>query len=102
MPIVGFSFSKVLAEKKESLKADTKINNNISILNVAEEKNPSLTNSGGLVVFSFEYTVVYGNSAKIQLDGNILFMGESANTKKILDTWKKDKTIDASVSTQVF
>ncbi len=102
MPIVGFNFSKISAERKEPIKSDTKISNTVDITRVEEEKNGSLASAGGLVAFSFEYAVTYGSSARIQLEGSILFLGDSKDTKKTVEGWKKNKSLDPALSTIIF
>ena len=46
MPIIGFSFTKIIADKKELLKPDTKLESHIDILRIEEEKNTTLGKEG--------------------------------------------------------
>jgi len=98
MTIIGFNFTKIVAEKKELIKGKININNNISIKTV-EEKKLSLSNEKQKVLsFTFEFIAKYDpNVGSISFTGNVLSMDDSKKSKEILDGWKKDKKLPKEV-----
>lgn len=102
MTVVSFNFTKIKAEKKETIKGKININNNVTIQNV-EEKDLSLGNQKQKVLsFTFEFTSKYGpDIGAIQLVGNVLYMEDSKKVKEILDGWKKDKKLPKEVMTPI-
>lgn len=102
MTIVGFNFNKISVEKKEVVKGKITINNNIAIKNV-EKKDLMLgvAKQDG-IRFEFEFTSKYEPKfAEITLTGEVLFLGEESEVKKIMDEWKKTKNIPKEVKLQV-
>ncbi len=102
MTIVGFSFTKINAEKKEASKGKVDINNNVSIEKV-EEKNINLASDKQKVIsFVFKFTANYNpNVGKIVLDGAVLYMDDAAKVKDILDEWKKSKKLPKDIMTKI-
>jgi len=102
MTIVGFSFSKIEAEKKEVSKGKISINNNVTIVSV-EEKNLSFSSAKQKVLnFSFKFIANYSPQVGIiTLAGNVLFMDEAAKVKTILDEWKKTKKLPKDITAKV-
>ncbi len=99
MSIVGFNFDSFVAEKKQPLKGELKINNSISIKNV-EEKELALgdTKKSGLKL-DFDFTINYDpNIGNIILKGNVLYLESSKKIKEILSNWKKDKKLTEEIS----
>jgi len=102
MAIVGFNFSKISVEKKESVKGKISINNNITITNV-EKKDLILgvAKQDG-IRFEFEFTSKYEPKfADIILGGEVLYLGDAEEVKKVMDEWKKSKNIPKDVKVQV-
>jgi hypothetical protein len=102
MAIVGFNFNKISVEKKESVKGKISINNNITITNV-EKKDLILgvAKQDG-IRFEFEFTSKYEPKfADITLGGEVLFLGNSEEVKKVIDEWKKGNNIPKDVKVQV-
>lgn len=102
MTIVGFSFSKILVEKKRLVTGKLEIANNVSIKDVKDiPLNVGNVKQSGLK-FSFEFTSKYSpNIGSILLEGDVLYMGEKQDNEKILSDWKKSKKIPSEVVTQV-
>ena len=90
MPIIGFSFTKIHAERKEIIKPQTKLDSHIDILRVEEEKHTTLEKDG-VIRFDFAYAIAYGTSAKLEFEGNILYMTSAKEAKEILSKWQKNK-----------
>ncbi len=102
MPIIGFNFEKINAEKNNQITGKIDIKNNLSIKNVEQEKL-SLGKSEEVLKFSFEYVTDYEpNIGKVSLIGNVLYMEDPKKIKEILDTWAKDKSVPKDIAPQVF
>jgi len=95
MPIVGFNLDKINVEKKNSVKGNVEVKNNVTITNI-EEKELSLGSAkkDGLK-FSFEYETSYEPKiGGIMLTGTIMYVEENKKKKEdILARWKKDKKL---------
>ncbi len=104
MPIVSFSFDKIIADrKKQKLEVPLKAKTSIKITEIKEEE---LTLAGGrkdlLLRFFFEYFVDYQtDQASILLAGNVLFSGKREELEKIYKEWKKTKKFSPEVSKDV-
>lgn len=104
MTVVGFAFTKLLAEKKKRVKGKLQIANNIAIKNVKgiplQLADSNVKQSG--LKFSFQFSSKYEpDIGNITLEGDVLFMGEKAQNEKIVKSWKKDKKIPNEVVTQI-
>ena len=102
MTIIGFNFTKIDAERKESLKGKININNNVTIINVEEKKLSLATEKQKVLSFTFEFTVKYDpNIGSITFNGDVLFMEDANKVKEILDGWKKNKKLPKEITTSV-
>ena len=101
MSIIGFNFEKIMIERKGKINSQLKIKNNLSIVNVEQEKL-NLTSSGDVLKFNFEYTAEYEPKVgKIVLEGHILVMDDPKQVKEVLDGWKKDKKLPKEMMPQI-
>ena len=104
MPIVGFNFTKIQAEKSNPIKSDTKIqiNTKLGIIKVNKEKLPTgKTKTEGLR-FDFEFSLDYTpNIAKITIEGFIYYLEDPAKIKEIISKYEKDKSLPMDIKTQV-
>ena len=102
MTIVGFNFTSVNAEKKDALKGNVNINNNVTIKDITEKDLSLGTSKQKSLRFMFEFTSKYEpNVGSITLNGDVLFIEEAKKIKEILDGWKKDKRLPKEVTTKV-
>jgi len=102
MPIVGFNLEKINVEKKEPIKGQVKVKNNVSVKSV-EGKELSLGNTTkqGLK-FNFEFSIIYDPKiGNIFLQGSILYIEEEKKVKDILKNWKKDKKIPNDIMVEL-
>jgi|SRR3989344_3292854 len=93
--IVGFSFTKLSAEKGAPSKGKIDINNNVSIKDVQEDSfSLGKDKQQNVLRFLFEFTSKYEpNVGSILFEGELLYMEEPKKTKEILGDWKKDKKL---------
>lgn len=90
MRIIGFTVSKVLAERKKTVQDKIEIKSGLNIDNISKEeidisKNPSLK-------FDFSYSVSYEPEAgNILINGSVIALDEKDEGKEILKEWKKKK-----------
>jgi hypothetical protein len=90
MRIIGFNLTKILAEKKDEINTNLKVNQNIDIKDICEEKIPITDNK--VLKFTFKLSLGYSDDyAKIELEGNILAIPEKDELNKYLNAWKNKK-----------
>jgi hypothetical protein len=102
MAIVGFSFVKMVVERKNFVKGKVNIANNISIkdvhehdLSLGKDKQPALK-------MTFEFTSKYKpDIGDITLTGEVINLEDEKKTKEILKEWKKSKKLPQEVMTPV-
>lgn len=100
--IVGINFTNITVEKKQLAKGKINISNNVSIKDV-QETNFSLGESKQSgIKFVFEFTSKYEpDFGKIFLGGDVLFVSDDKEVKKILEKWKKEKKIEQEIMSPV-
>jgi len=100
MKIIGFTLSKILAEKPKNLSGKIDIKSGLNIDDVSEEEI-SLPNSEALK-FDFTYDIKYSaDIAKIEFKGSVLMLDDKKEGKEILKDWKKKK-FDHSIKMPLF
>ena len=102
--IVGFTFTKLSAEKKGQAKGKIDISNNVSIRDVIEDSF-SLGKSKEQVVLRilFESVSKYEpNVGSIVFEGDLLYLEDPKRTKDILNSWSKDKKLPKDIVSNVF
>ncbi|MEM4245263.1 MAG: hypothetical protein QW404_03325 [Candidatus Nanoarchaeia archaeon] len=101
MPIVGFSFDKIFAEKSKPIEGQVSVKRDLAIKSIKKEEvelGPKRTED--LLRCDFEFSVKYEPSVGIvTIDGHILYREEAPDLKKILDNWKKNKSLPAGLTT---
>src|SRR3989344_4184041 len=100
MPIVGFNFTKLRAEKKADITPQTRAKSDLRITNLSQE-NLAIGVSDDVIKFTFDFDISYGDAGSALLSGNLLYMDEPKKVKEILSEWKKDSRIDAELMTNV-
>ena len=104
MPIVGFNFNKILAEKKNLIKTDTqiKINSKLGITNVSKEDLPTGKQKSTGLKLDFEFSLDYQpDIAIIDIQGFIYYLDEPSKINEILKNWEKEKNIPIDIKKQV-
>jgi len=101
MPIVGFNFNQINAEKSNKITGKLNIKNDLSIKDIEQEKI-ALEKSEEVLKFNFEYVINYEpNIGKIAITGNVLYMDEPKKVKETLDTWKKEKKLSKELAPRI-
>ena len=93
MKIIGFTFEKISAERKEPKKGEIKINSNIDIRNITKEKISGFDEE--VVKIEFEFTVNYEpDIAKILFKGYVMLSTDKDKLKEIVKKWKSKKLLE--------
>ncbi|MBR9699761.1 hypothetical protein GOV09_04865 [Candidatus Woesearchaeota archaeon] len=102
MAIVGFSFTKIEVEKKESAVGKVNISNNVVLKDVIEASLPVNTVKQKAIKFVFQFTSKYEpNVGKIVFGGEVLYLQETAKVKNIISDWKKSGQIEKNLMAQI-
>jgi hypothetical protein len=102
MPIIGFGFDKFFVEKTKNLAQEDQIKNNIKIESIEESKlNIGLEQRESLTVF-FDFLIEYGEAAKVDIKGHILFFESPELIKEIITKWKEEQKVPPQFSAMVY
>ncbi|HLD10931.1 MAG TPA: hypothetical protein VJB89_02525 [Candidatus Nanoarchaeia archaeon] len=93
MPIVGFNFTRINIEKKDKMNSGERINSNINITSVEQEKL-NLKPSEEILRFNFEFTVDYSSAGEAKLNGYVVYLDSPDKIKDYLASWEENKTIN--------
>ncbi len=95
MSIVGFNFDKILVERFNNVEGQIKVKRDLSIKDIKKQEfSLGSKKKEELLKFDFEFSVNYEPKVgSIVINGHILFLEDSSELKKILDTWKKSKEL---------
>lgn len=97
MAIVGFSFTKILAEKRGPIKGRVSIKNNVSILGVEDAGFSMAKEKKGLrIKFAFDSTYE-PEIGVIRFEGEVLLLEEAKVAASILERWAKEKALPAQM-----
>jgi hypothetical protein len=92
MKIIGFDFTKMLAEKTGKSFSNLKIGNQINIKDIIELKEEVIKNKESVLDVSFIYDVIYEEDVgKISFEGRMLVVVDLKDAKEILKEWKDKK-----------
>ncbi len=102
MPIAGFSFRKISAERTEGTGTKINIENNVSVKNI-EDIDIGLNKEGNKTLkFTFEFSAKFTPGfGEIILEGEVLYVGEEKKIKDILKEWKKDKKVNKDLFPEI-
>ena len=101
MTVIGFSFTKMLIEKKNPVKGKVSINNNVGIKGLEETKLQINTTRKALKL-NFEFTSTYDpNIGKIFLEGEVIYLIDKNKAAEAVKNWKKNKKIEKDMMTNV-
>jgi len=102
MPIVGFNFEKITAEKKQLIKDKVNVKTDLHIVEVTEEAMPIAKSKEKILKFSFEFSINYEPKiGDIILKGHILYLDDQPKITSIVKEWKKTKKIETKLMEQL-
>jgi len=91
MKIVGFSFTRLVAERQDKPIGKVKISSNLNIKDVKEEKDAPFDN---VFSFVFIFNVDYAKLAKLEFEGKVLAQLERKEAKVLQKEWKNKNLPD--------
>jgi len=98
LTVVGFNFSKIQATKDNPIKGKINIQNKVMIKDVEAADLAFGKDKQQGVKFTFNYVSKYEPKiGSIDLEGNLLFLADAKEVKKIIDEWDKNKKIPEKV-----
>lgn len=99
MPIVGFVFDKISAERKNPMKGKVSVKSDIKIEDVLEAQ---LTIKKPCLKLNFDFSVSYDpNIGNVSLKGHIFFLDKPDRIKSMVKDWKTSKKLPEDVSLEV-
>ncbi len=97
MPIIGFNFDIIKAERYKGLEGKIEIKNNLGVTDLVLDK-VSLSSSEEVIKFLFEYTITYGTDVgEISLKGHVLYLENKEQVTKIMEEWKAEKKVPSKL-----
>jgi hypothetical protein len=101
MAMVGFSFTKINAERKTPGGQSVNIESNATVTNITEL--PVIDPKKTVLKFDFGFTVKYEPAAgRIEIGGEIVELYDKEFGTKVLEQWNKDKKILPEVTREIF
>ncbi|MBU2634159.1 MAG: hypothetical protein KJ674_02855 [Nanoarchaeota archaeon] len=98
MPIIGFNFEKVSAQKTGKVLGNVNISHTINITNVKKEEI-TLEKKQDVLKFEFEFKVDYApKMGNISLEGSVIYLDDLKNLQEIEDSWKKNKKLSPEIT----
>jgi len=104
MPVIGMRMDKIEAERKENVKLEgqLRIMPVPRILQVQETQIPGPTGKANIIEIQFEYVTNYDPPVgEMKVSGTIMFQEAENIRKKLVDTWKEERTIDPDVGKEI-
>lgn len=97
MTVVGFNFTKLLAEKNKPVKGKINISNNVTIKAVSES-TLAIDKKKKALKFEFLYTSKYEPGlGNIEIGGETIYLTDEKVAKDALNGWKKDKKVPREI-----
>ena len=101
MTMVGFSFTKITAERKPASNSAINIESNAGVTNVIEL--PVIEPKKALLKFEFTFVVTYEPGiGKIELNGEVVQLYDKEYGLKVVEHWAKNKKLPPEIMPEVF
>jgi len=101
MAMVGFSFTKISAERKPASNSAVNIESNAGVTDVVEL--PVIEPKKALLKFEFVFTVKYEPGVgKIELGGELVELYDKEYGLKVIDHWTKNKKLPPEIMPDIF
>ncbi|NTV22771.1 MAG: hypothetical protein HGA85_00145 [Nanoarchaeota archaeon] len=102
MTVLGFRYTKMIAEKKKSITEGLKVSNNLAVVDVKEAKITGASKQKGLE-FSFEFKTTYApDIASITLAGALVLVVTETKGKEAIALWEKEKKLQSDIMKDVY
>ncbi len=101
MAVIGFSFTKMLAERKKPIRGKITINNTVTLINVEDNELP-LEAKGKSLKLTFGFSTKYEPDAGvIELSGEVIYLDEEKKIREALKQWKANKTLPNATTEEI-
>ena len=101
MPIIGFNFNKITAEKKSPATGQINVKNNIAIKKVEKLELQLGAKQPALAIY-FEYTTTYEPKiGMLKLEGMITHIDNEAAIENVVREWKKNRQLPENLMNTV-
>jgi hypothetical protein len=102
MTVIGFSLSRVLVERKESIKGKVEVKSKLHIKDMKKE-DIKLVEGKDVLRFDFDYSINYQpDLAKVDMQGHLLLMVDPKQTKELLKGWEKNQQMPEEIKLNVY
>jgi len=102
MTIVGFNYSKMVADKSLTATGKFSITSNLSIKDVEEASFVIGADKQESLKFNFMFETLYApDLGKITLEGSVIYLEAKEKVQETLKTWKKTKKLPKDVMQEV-
>lgn len=92
MPVLGFNYTKLDAEKMEPVQGKVSINNNVSLTEV-EEQDISADGKTALSI-DFRYQSEYKpDVAEITIEGNMVYLSDDYDGEELAGEWEENQSL---------
>ncbi len=93
MAIIGFSFTKMQAEKRSPVHGQININNNVAVTDL-QDANLSMAQSKKGLKLLFAFTSTFEpDLGSLQLDGEVILLEDTKVAEELLSNWQKSKSL---------
>ena len=103
MPVAGFYYNKISAEKKkDQVKGDIKVKNDLILQSLILTEVDVGKKKQEIIKLTFDFTVEYQPGlGNIALGGILLLTESPENIKSIMDIWKKEKRLPKEFAAKI-
>ncbi|MBS3117503.1 hypothetical protein J4430_01325 [Candidatus Woesearchaeota archaeon] len=102
MPIVGFQFDKVSAEKKSKVKSKLEVKNSINIKGIEFESVALTRSKDSLLRFNFSFHTEFSQGlGDVVLEGHLLYYDEEKKLKDLKRSWDNKEAMDPKLMARI-
>ncbi len=89
MKIIGFNFTKILAEKEGPAGGKVNVSMSINVSNIEKQKLSAIGQD--VIKAEFNFSIKYEKMANLNFKGEIYFTAEEEKLKEVVKKWKDKK-----------
>lgn len=97
MAIIGFTFTKIMAQKDATIKGKINISNNVKVLDVTDADLVMGPDQKGLKIHFLFESKYEPSVGRIAFEGDVLFLEQAKRISELLADWKKSQTLPKDV-----